>query len=488
MEIYNTLTRQKEKFIPRDDGKVSIYVCGPTTYNFIHLGNARPLVFFDTMRRYFTQKGFQVNYVQNFTDIDDKIIKRSLEEGLDAARISQKYIEEYYKDADALNVVRANRHPRVSEHMNEIIEMVAALIEKRFAYNVEGDIYFDVSSFPEYGKLSHRSSDEILAGARVEVDPRKKNPADFALWKAAKEGEPSWESPWGAGRPGWHIECSAMSLKYLGSGFDIHGGGMDLIFPHHENEIAQAEAAAGKPFARYWVHNGFITINQDKMSKSSGNFFLVREILEKFDPLAVRFFLLSTHYRSPLDFDFEKIEASRQGLERLKNSIELLEEAIRKRSSADFKEKDSDFQKKDSVFQTKLIDFKKRFNQAMDDDFNTALAIGIFFESAKEVNTFLNRNTIFNKAELVSAIELYAYFNNVLGLYKTGPDGKLILEEKSHANDSLVQSLIDLLVKVRQEARTKKDWPTADLIRNGLKEMGIIIEDTPDGARWKVTS
>ncbi len=480
MEIYNTLTRRKEKFIPREDGKVSIYVCGPTTYNYIHLGNARPLVFFDTVRRYFTQLGFQVNYIQNFTDIDDKIIKKSLEEGSDAATVSQKYIEEYYKDADALNVARANRHPRVSEHMKEIMEMVSALIEKGFAYEIEGDVYFDVPSFPKYGKLSHRSSDEILSGARVEVDPRKKNPADFALWKAAKEGEPFWESPWGAGRPGWHIECSVMSLKYLGSGFDIHGGGMDLIFPHHENEIAQSEAATGKPFARYWIHNGFITINQDKMSKSLGNFFLVREILEKFNPLSVRFFLLSTHYRSPLDFDFEKLEASGQGLERLKNSIDLLEEAIKKRSSAELKEKDSDFQ-------TKLIDLKKRFNQAMDDDFNTALAIGIFFEAAKEVNTFLNQNTIFGKADLIDAIELYAYFNNVLGLFKTGPDGKFILEEKPHTDDSLVQSLIELLLEIRQEARTKKDWPTADRIRNGLNEMGIIIEDTPDGARWKIS-
>jgi len=480
LEIYNTLTRQKEKFIPRDDGKVSIYVCGPTTYNFIHLGNARPLVFFDTVRRYFTQKGFQVNYVQNFTDIDDKIIKRSLEEGLDSSAISQKYIEEYYRDADALNVARANRHPRVSEHMDEIIEMVAALIEKGFAYAVGGDIYFDVSSFPEYGKLSHRSSDEILAGARVEVDPRKNNPADFALWKAAKEGEPSWESPWGAGRPGWHIECSAMSLKYLGPSFDIHGGGMDLIFPHHENEIAQSEAATEKLFARYWIHNGFITINQDKMSKSLGNFFLVREILEKFNPLTVRFFLLSTHYRSPLDFDFEKLDAAGQGLERLKNSIELLEEAIQKHLSEEIKDNDSDFQ-------TRLSELKKRFNQAMDDDFNTALAIGIFFEAAKEVNTFLNQNTVLDKADLVKINELYTYFNNVLGLFKTDTEGKFVLEGKPRADDSLIQPLIELLLKVRQDARTKKDWSTADRIRNGLNELGIIIEDTPDGARWKIS-
>ncbi|HHW42757.1 MAG TPA: cysteine--tRNA ligase, partial [Desulfotomaculum sp.] len=310
MVIYNTLTKKKELFVPRQAGRVDMYVCGPTTYNFIHLGNARPLVFFDTVRRYFQYRGYRVKYIQNFTDVDDKIINRAREEGVDALALSRKYINEYFKDADALNVRRADVHPQVTGHIPEIIDLIAALMEKGAAYEVDGDVYFAISAFPEYGKLSGRTLEEMQAGARVEVDPRKKHPMDFALWKAARAGEPSWDSPWGKGRPGWHIECSAMALKYLGYSFDIHGGGFDLVFPHHENEIAQAEAATGRPFVRYWMHNGFITVNQEKMSKSLGNFFLVREILNKFPPEVVRFFLLSTHYRSPLDFDDEKMAAA----------------------------------------------------------------------------------------------------------------------------------------------------------------------------------
>ncbi|HPU35217.1 MAG TPA: cysteine--tRNA ligase, partial [Bacillota bacterium] len=305
MEIYNTLTRRKETFQPREPGKVYMYVCGPTTYNYIHLGNARPLVFFDTVRRYLLYKGYDVLYVQNFTDVDDKIINRAREEGEDPLSLARKYINEYFKDADALNVRRADRHPRVSDHMPDIVRVVEELVQKGFAYEVDGDVYFEVRKFPGYGKLSGRSLEDMQAGARVEVDSRKRDPMDFALWKAAKPGEPSWDSPWGPGRPGWHIECSVMSLKYLGPGFDIHGGGYDLVFPHHENEIAQSEAATGKPFVRYWMHNGFITVNEEKMSKSLGNFFLVRDILSRFSPEVVRFFLLSTHYRSPLDFDDE---------------------------------------------------------------------------------------------------------------------------------------------------------------------------------------
>ncbi|MDH7480064.1 MAG: cysteine--tRNA ligase, partial [Syntrophomonadaceae bacterium] len=304
LRVSNTLARQKEEFISREPGKVGMYVCGPTTYNYIHLGNARPIVVFDTIRRYLRYRGYQVFYVQNFTDIDDKIINRAREENDDPASLAQRYIEEYFEDADALNVLRADVHPRVSEHLPEIREMISVLLNKGFAYRVDGDVYFDVDRFAGYGKLSGRSREEIMVGARVEVDERKRNPMDFALWKEAKPGEPAWDSPWGPGRPGWHIECSAMSLKYLGAGFDIHGGGSDLIFPHHENEIAQSEAYAGKePFARYWLHNGFITVNQEKMSKSLGNFFLVRDIRQQFPPEVIRFYLLSTHYRSPLDFD-----------------------------------------------------------------------------------------------------------------------------------------------------------------------------------------
>jgi cysteinyl-tRNA synthetase len=490
MEIYNTLTRQKEKFIPRQAGKVSIYVCGPTAYNYIHLGNARPLVFFDTVRRYFQQKGYEVRYIQNFTDIDDKIIKRALEEKDDPLRLAQRYIDEYFKDADALNVKRADNHPRVSEHMEDIIRLIEILIEKGFAYAVEGDVYFDVSSFPEYGKLSHRSSDEMLAGARVEVDPRKKNPMDFALWKSAKQGEPFWESPWGQGRPGWHMECSAMSLKYLGPGFDIHGGGMDLIFPHHENEIAQSEAATGKPFARYWVHNGFITVNQEKMSKSLGNYFLIREILSKFPPLAVRFFLLSTHYRSPLDFDDENVAAATRGRERLKNSIELLNEALNHHRHEEIREEDE-------KFLVRLESCRSRFMEAMDDDFNTALAIGVFFELAREVNIHLQEHGRHyypaclcgaRRQVLEKAMEAYKYFNAALGLFKTDAGGRMVFDDQPDAQGDLVHSLIELLIQVRAEARSKKDWAAADRIRDGLKELGIMIEDTPQGVRWKKLS
>lgn len=307
IKAYNTQKRQKEELIPAEPNKVKMYVCGPTTYNFIHLGNARPLVVFDVVRRYLAYRGYEVTYVQNFTDVDDKIINRAREEGDEPLTLAARYIQEYFKDADALGVMRADLHPRVSEHIPEIIEMVETLIRKNHAYVVDGDVYFRVSSFDQYGKLSGRSLEDMLSGARVEIDERKESPVDFALWKKAKPGEPSWESPWGPGRPGWHIECSAMSMKYLGATFDIHGGGADLVFPHHENELAQSEAYSGQPFARYWLHNGFITVNKEKMSKSLGNFFIVRDILDQYPAPVVRFYLLATHYRSPLDFDDTKL-------------------------------------------------------------------------------------------------------------------------------------------------------------------------------------
>ncbi|WP_027356982.1 cysteine--tRNA ligase [Desulfofundulus thermocisternus] len=480
MEIYNTLTRRKEKFIPRQPGRVDMYVCGPTTYNFIHLGNARPLVFFDTVRRYFKFRGYQVRYIQNFTDIDDKIINRAREENVDALALARKYIEEYYRDAGALNVLPADVHPKVSEHLPEIIELISTLIAKRAAYVVENDVFFDISAFPEYGKLSGRTLEEMQAGARVEVDPRKKHPMDFALWKAARPGEPSWESPWGRGRPGWHIECSAMALKYLGSNFDIHGGGYDLVFPHHENEIAQAEAATGQPFARYWMHNGFITVNQEKMSKSLGNFFLVREILEKFPPEVVRFFLLSTHYRSPLDFDDEKMAAAGRGLERMKNSIRLLMEALEQPGREQLNSADEEFA-------AALERYRQEFVAAMDDDFNTALALSICFELAREVNTYLHNNTGAPcRAALEKALELFRSFNEVLGIFRVDEGtGRILIEGRHVPGGGLEEPLIELLLEVRQRARAKKDWATADYIRDRLKELGIILEDTPGGVRWK---
>ncbi|OAT85301.1 cysteine--tRNA ligase [Desulfotomaculum copahuensis] len=483
MQLYNTLTRRKEEFVPREPGQVAMYVCGPTTYNYIHLGNARPLVFFDTVRRYFEYRGYRVLYVQNFTDIDDKIINRAREEKADALLLAQKYVAEYFKDADALNVRRADIHPRVSGHLPEITAMIAALLEKGAAYVVDGDVYFHIASFPAYGRLSGRSLDEMQAGARVEVDPRKKHPMDFALWKAAKPGEPAWDSPWGKGRPGWHIECSAMAVKYLGHNFDIHGGGFDLIFPHHENEIAQAEAATGRPFARYWMHNGFITVNQEKMSKSLGNFFLVREILEKFPPPVVRFFLLSTHYRSPLDFDDEKLAAAGRGLERIKTSIRLLAEAMGRGSGSEKPPAAGD------DFPATLEKYRQDFIAAMDDDFNTALAIGIFFELAREVNTYLqdgSKGGGLRQDDLAKAMSLFFDFNRVLGLFPVDVTaGRIRLEEPAGDDDKLTAGLIALLLEVRGQARARKDWAAADRIRDGLKELGIILEDTPQGVRWK---
>jgi len=479
MEIYNTLTRKKEKFVPREEGKVGIYVCGPTTYNYIHIGNARPLVFFDTVRRYFRYKGYQVKYIQNFTDIDDKIINRALEEKADPLKLAERFVAEYFLDADALNVERADVHPRVTEHINEIVALIARLLEKGNAYVVEGNVYFDVTSFPGYGKLSRRSFEEMLSGARVDVDPRKKNPVDFALWKAARPGEPSWESPWGPGRPGWHIECSAMSLKYLGNNFDIHGGGMDLIFPHHENEIAQSEAATGEPFARYWLHNGFITVNEEKMSKSLGNFFLVREVRKKVPPLVLRFFLLSTHYRSPLDFDEDKVAAARKGWERLKNSYLAVGEALRLRTLR------PPASNRDREFLENIRRLRRQFEEAMDDDFNTALAIAFCFDLAREANTYLNQETVPAEDVLRQTRDLFVDFGSVLGLFKIR-DGEIsVSEEEREEHSELVGPLVELLLQVRQEARSKKEWAMADRIRDGLKELGIIVEDTPQGARWK---
>ena len=481
MQIYNTLTRRKEKFVPRETGSVAMYVCGPTTYNFIHLGNARAFVVFDTVRRYFLHKGYKVRYVQNFTDIDDKIIKRAREEGEDPIRLAAKYVEEYFRDMDALNVIRADIHPRVSEHLDEIIEMVCVLIERGHAYVVDGDVYYDISSFGEYGKLSGRSQEDMQAGARVEVDRRKKHPMDFALWKSAKEGEPAWNSPWGLGRPGWHIECSAMSLKYLGTDFDIHGGGFDLIFPHHENEIAQSEAATGKPFARYWMHNGFITINQEKMSKSLGNFFLVREILDKFPPDVVRFFLLSTHYRSPLDFDDEKLAAAGRGLERVKNCIRALEEALQDNPR-------QSLSGADKTFNEELGGRLAEFNSAMDDDFNTALATGILFDAVGDINIYLHRAAQADGPcleALRKALKTIITFNGVLGLFKIDAGDNIIIDGQSGAASGLVEALVELIIKMRQEARARKDFATADSIRNDLGKLGIILEDTPRGVRWK---
>ncbi|MGC7847714.1 cysteine--tRNA ligase [Desulforudis sp. 1088] len=476
MQFYNTLTKRQETFVPMEPGKVRMYVCGPTTYNFIHLGNARAMVVFDTIRRYLIYKGYDVTCVQNFTDIDDKIIKRANEEGADPIALAAQYVDEYFIDADALHVRRADVHPKVSEHLDDIVALIQRLIDNGLAYAVDGDVYYAVRNFPDYGKLSGRDVEDMLSGARVEVDPRKRDPLDFALWKAAKPGEPAWPSPWGMGRPGWHIECSAMAMKYLGETLDIHGGGADLIFPHHENEIAQSEGATGRPFARYWIHNGFITIREEKMSKSLGNISLVRDLVRAFPPGALRLFLLSTHYRSPLDFNPEKMGASTKGLARLKNSIVLLDEALAGRAADEGNERAAELKEK-------LGELRERFERAMDDDFNTALAVAAVFDLAGEVNAYLHNEQAPEREALARARALFDDFNSVLGIFRE-EEGRIVLDEESLGGD-LVSGLLDLLLGLRQEARQGKDFATADRIRDGLKAAGFVIEDTPRGARWK---
>ncbi|TGE35976.1 cysteine--tRNA ligase [Desulfosporosinus fructosivorans] len=473
LKLYNTMTRQKEQFQPRESGKVAMYVCGPTTYNFIHVGNARMFVVFDMIRRYFMYKGYDVNYVQNFTDVDDKIIKRGNEEGMEPLALGQKYIAEYFKDALALNILPATVHPKATEHIPEMIGIIEGLISSGLAYEVDGDVYFAVDHFPNYGKLSGRTLDDMKAGARVEVDKRKHHPMDFALWKNAKPGEPSWESPWGKGRPGWHIECTAMSLKYLGAGFDIHGGGGDLVFPHHENEIAQTEGyLKGETFAHYWMHNAFLTINQEKMSKSLGNFFTTRELLEKSAGEVIRFYLLGTHYRSPLDFDDQNLVMAQKGLERLQTSIRLAQQALEREGSSVNERIEAE------LFQAGK-DAREAFGKAMDDDFNSALAYAALFELAKTMNGCVQENPGPSKG-LEEAQKTLLELGGVLGFDLLHP-ARVPVE-----NDEILSQVMEVVMQIRSRTRLKKDWEMADFIRDALKEKGIIIEDTPQGARWQI--
>ncbi len=473
LRVYNTLTREKEEFKPLVPGKVSIYCCGVTPYNDPHIGNARPFVTWDVVRRYLEKKGYAVRYVQNFTDIDDKIIRRAKEAGETWKELADHCIEAYFKVMDALNVRRADIYPRVSEHIADVIAVVEKLIEKGYAYALEGDVYYSVERFAGYGKLSGRSLDDMQAGARVGVDERKHHPMDFALWKAAKPGEPFWESPWGKGRPGWHIECSTMSMKYLGETFDFHGGGSDLIFPHHENEIAQAQACTGddSSFARYWLHNGFITIHDEKMSKSKNNFFTVKDILEKYAGEVVRFFIVQTHYRSPLDFTDERLAEAKTSLARLKNSWDNAAELLGR------KDEGSDSAK---ALLVAALEAKAAFDEAMDDDFNTALAVSHLFSLSKEINSYYNDVTTgsvaFDAANFAKARAVYAEMAEIIGIFEAK-------EEK--ADDGLVESLMELLLALRQKAREEKNWALADHLRDELKARGVIIEDTPQGARWK---
>ena len=466
MKIFNTMTRRKEEFVPVEEGKVKMYVCGPTVYNFIHIGNARPMIVFDTVRRYFEYKGYDVNYVSNFTDVDDKIINKAIEEHVSADEISKRYIEECKKDMEGMNIKPATKNPLATEEICGMVEMIRQLIDKGYAYEKNGTVYFRTRKFEEYGKLSHKNLDDLRSGNRtllVSGEDEKEDPLDFVLWKPKKEGEPAWESPWSDGRPGWHIECSVMSKKYLGEEIDIHAGGEDLIFPHHENEIAQSEAANGKTFAKYWMHNAFLNIDNHKMSKSLGNFRTVREISEQYDLQILRFFMLSAHYRSPLNFSAELMEASRNGLERIVNAAENLKFLSGNAKTEDMTEKEkTDLEKTE--------DFVKAFEAAMDDDFNTADAIASIFDLVKYCNTTADGNSSREYTEkLLSVLQK---LTDVMGL---------IVNKKEEILDEDIEALIE----ERQAARKAKDFARADQIRDELAEKGIILEDTREGVKWK---
>ncbi|MGM0522657.1 MAG: cysteine--tRNA ligase [Bacillota bacterium] len=459
IRLYNTLTRQKETFESIEPGHVRMYVCGPTVYNYIHIGNARPAIVFDTVRRYLEYRGYQVTYVLNFTDVDDKIIHAAKEAGMDLKQLSDQYIAAYQEDVTRLGVKEATVYPRVTESMDGIITFIQTLIDKGFAYQSEGDVYFRARKFEAYGKLSHQSLDDLKSGARVDVDARKEDPIDFALWKKAKPDEAYWESPFGHGRPGWHIECSAMAKEHLGETIDIHAGGQDLTFPHHENEIAQSEACNGHPFSHYWMHNGYINIDNEKMSKSIGNVVLARELIDQYSGVLLRFFMLSVHYRSPINFSHELIKQSEQGLKRIENTVKSLVERLSTATSGEL-----------SV-STDIADLTAKFETAMDDDFNTANAIAVIFDAVKVINTYL-ANTVVQTADLEAFLEMLNRFFDVLGL-------EIEVEEE------LLDEEIDQLLVEREEARKNRDFNRADEIRDQLKAENIILEDTANGTRWR---
>ncbi|MCH4279185.1 cysteine--tRNA ligase [Mediterraneibacter sp. NSJ-151] len=466
MKLYNTMSKQKEEFVPLEEGKVKMYVCGPTVYNFIHIGNARPMIVFDTVRRYFEYKGFDVNFVSNFTDVDDKIIKKANEEGVTAEEISKRYIAECKKDMDGMNVKPATKNPLATEEIGGMIEMIQSLIDKGYAYEKNGTVYYRTRQFKEYGKLSHKNLDDLRSGNRsllVSGEDEKEDPLDFVLWKPKKEGEPAWESPWSEGRPGWHIECSEMSKKYLGEQIDIHAGGEDLVFPHHENEIAQSEAANGKEFAKYWLHNAFLNIDNRKMSKSLGNFFTVREISEKYDLQVLRFFMLSAHYRSPLNFSSDLMEAAKSGLDRIitaTDNLKFLADNAKTETLTDIED--------DAL--TKTQNYVAAFEKAMDDDFNTADAIAAIFDLVKYANTTANGDS--SKAYVTALYELIVKLADVLGI---------VVEKK----EELLDADIEALIQERQAARKERNFTRADEIRDELLAKGIILEDTREGVKWK---
>ena len=477
MKLYNTMTNKIEEFKTIEENKVKMYVCGPTVYNYIHLGNARPIVVFDTLARYFEHKGMEVEFVQNFTDVDDKIINKSMEEGTSASEVSEKYIKYFFEDISKLNILESVKRPKVTENMAEIVEIIQKLIDNGFGYEKDGDVYFEVKKYKDYGKLSNQKIEELELGARIDVSEIKKNPVDFALWKKKKDGEPFWESPWGQGRPGWHIECSAMAKKYLGDTFDIHGGGQDLVFPHHENEIAQSKCAYHGNFANYWLHNGFIQINGDKMSKSLGNFFLLREILEKFSGNVVRLFILSTHYRKPINFSFENMEDTKKALQNIVKSMNKFENIVEKYKNEKIENV------KISEFSQKIDEFDKKFEEAMNEDMNTPQALATIFDQIRETNKFISTNE--NEFSIIyyeikkSYDSLKEKIENVFGI---AIEVENAVKEEEGENMELTKKLIELLIKLRSEARSEKNFKLSDEIRDELKALGVEIKDNKDGS------
>ena len=493
LKIYNTLTGSKEEFKPLNEKKVGMYVCGVTVYDLCHMGHARSLVVFDVIFRYLTYLGYRVTYVRNFTDVDDKIIKKANEEGVECRSISEKYIREFYRDTDALGIKRATFEPKATMHIKEIIAMIEKLEQNGYAYRVDGDVFYSIDKFKGYGKLSGRDIEELKAGARVVVDDRKSNPLDFTLWKGSKPGEPFWESPWGKGRPGWHIECSAMSTRYLGDNFDIHGGGRDLAFPHHENEIAQSEGATGKPFANYWIHNGFVNINSEKMSKSLGNFFTIQEVLKRYHPEAIRLFLLSKHYRSPIDYSEENIREANDGLDRLYATIESMDELIRINKKMKGKQlaiEEKKLSESEREIYRVVNDLPERFQGAMDDDFNSALATGYLFGVIKDMNRYLNEKFKPNPASVTIldfSRNTLRQLGKILGIL-TLDAGEYLKSQRLRMVEKLRISQEDIvgLIEKRGEARKNKNWSEADRIRDELAKQGIILEDGPEETTWKV--
>jgi cysteinyl-tRNA synthetase len=467
MQLYNDLSGSKELFEPSQPGRVTFYTCGPTVYDFFHIGNARPFIVFDVLRRFFESKGLEVNFIQNFTDIDDKMIQRAEQMGITVAQLAEKFIAAYYEDADSLGIKRASANPRATDEMPSIIEMISALIRKGHAYEANGDVYFEVDTFPEYGKLSGQSLEDLRAGARVEVDERKRAPLDFVLWKAQKPGEPAWDSPWGPGRPGWHIECSAMARSYLGETIDIHGGGSDLMFPHHENEIAQSEAANGKPFARFWIHNGYLMIDQEKMSKSLGNFFTVRDVRAKYQAVVIRLFMLSAHYRSPINFSRDTLEQASHAQARLRNGWAEIKFALAARPC------DAVPCEPDSELRESIKEARGLFDECMKDDFNTAGAIGAVFDVIHATNVSLGREGGIDYETISDAAEFLRMVDDVMGI--------IGMDEEKRSDSAEIETLIN----ERYEARKNKDYKRSDEIRDILNQKGIILEDTPQGTRWK---